>query len=103
MSKNIDPTNQIHARTGIITPTSGDTILAAYDDRRCVIIQNLGTSTLYVKFGTGATTSDFDLILKAGTANDDGLGGTVSYDVLSYTGAISVASAGSIRCTATDF
>ncbi len=102
MSKNIDPTNQIHARTGLITPTTGATILAAYDDRRTVIVQNLGTNTLYVKFGEAATTSSFDVILKAGSATDDGLGGVLSYDVLSYTGAISVAGT-SPRLTATDF
>ncbi len=102
MSKNIDPTNQIHVRTGIITPTTGATILDAYDDRRTVIIQNLGTNTLYVKFGSAATTSSFDVILKAGTGNDDALGGILSYDVLSYTGVISVAGT-SPRLTATDF
>jgi hypothetical protein len=102
MSKNIDSTNQIHARTGTITPASGATVLAAYDDRRCVIIQNLGTNTLYVKFGEAATTASYDVILKAGSANDDALGGIISYDVLSYTGPISVAGT-TPRLTATDF
>lgn len=99
----IDYTSQIHTRTGIIAPTSGDTILTANDNRRTVIIQNLGTTTVYVKFGTAATVTSFDCILKAGTANDDGLGGVFTEDILSYTGPISVASAGAIRMTATDF
>lgn len=97
----IAPTSQIHQRTGIIT-TAG-TILLANDNRSCVIIQNLGTTALFIKFGSSASTIDFDLILKAGSSNDDGLGGTFTEDTLSYTGIISVASASTIRCTATDF
>jgi hypothetical protein len=99
----ITASSQIHTRTGIVT-TPG-TLLSANDNRRTVIVQNLGTSVLYVKFGTGASSTDFDLILKAGTAADDGLGGSLSYDVLSYTGVISVAgpTPSAVRCTATDF
>lgn len=100
MSDVISYSGQVHARSGIVT--SAGTALAENDNRRTVIIQNLGTNALYVKFGDGATTADFDLILKAGTANDDGLGGTVSFDVLSYTGIITVAGT-SPRYTATDF
>lgn len=97
----IEPTDVIATRTGIIT--SAGTLLAANPTRRGLIVQNLnGTDTLYVKFGATASNTSFDLILKAGSAPDDGLGGTVSYDVLSYRGIISVAGT-TVRCTATDW
>lgn len=97
---NIDQSSTIHVRTGILT--SAGTALSANDNRRTVIIQNLGTNALFVKFGDSASTSDFDVILKGGTGADDGLGGILSFDVLSYTGVISVAGT-SPRFTATDF
>lgn len=100
MSKNIEPSSQIGTRSGIIT--SAGTLLPANPERRCVIVQNLGTNPLFVKFGSGASTTSFDVVLKAGTANDDGNGGSVSFDVLSFTGIISVAGT-SPRCTGTDF
>ncbi len=97
----VRPTNQIFSRTGILT--SAGTLLAENLYRVGIIIQNLnGTDPLFIKFGDNASTSDFDLVLKKGSVNDDGLGGTLSYDVLSYTGIISVAGA-SVRCTATEF
>jgi len=100
MTANIDQSSQINTRTGIVI-TAG-TILSENLNRRGLIIQNLGTDELFVKFGASATTSSFDVVLKAGTANDDGLGGTLSYDVLSYTGVISVVGT-TVRCTATEF
>ena len=100
MTANIDQSSQINTRTGIVT--AAGTILSENLNRRGLIIQNLGTDELFVKFGASASTSSFDVVLKAGTANDDGLGGTLSYDVLSYTGIISVAGT-TVRCTATEF
>ncbi len=101
MSNIIQNTTQVFSRTGIIT--AAGTLLARNDYRTGLIIQNLnGTDKLYVKFGADASSSDFDLILKAGAAADDGTGGTVSYDVLSYTGIISVAGS-TVRCVAVEF
>lgn len=99
MADSIAYSSQIHARSGILT--SAGTALAANDNRRTVIVQNLGTNALFVKFGTGASTTSFDVILKGGSVADDGLGGTLSFDVLSYTGIITVAGT-SPRFTATD-
>lgn len=96
----VAPTSQVNSRTGIIT--SAGTLLSENKNRSGIIIQNLGTNPLFVKFGSAASITDFDLILKAGTANDDGNGGNFSYDVLSYTGIISVAGT-SPRCTATEW
>jgi len=101
MAFTVAPPSQIATRSGIIT--SAGTLLAANLNRTGLIIQNLnGTDPLFIKFGSGATSSDFDLILKRGTANDDGIGGTFSYDVLSYTGIITVAGT-TVRCTATEW
>lgn len=97
----IESSSQVKSRSGIIT--SAGTLLAANDNRRTVIIQNLnGTNPLFVKFGAGATSSDFDVVLKAGNGADDGNGGVVSFDTLSYTGIITVAGT-TVRCTATEF
>ena len=101
MANIIAPSDVVASRSGIIT--SAGTLLAVNTERRGLIIQNLnGTDPLFVKFGSGASTSSFDIILKAGSANDDGLGGTISYDVLSYRGIITIAGT-SIRCTATEW
>lgn len=61
------------------TPTiaSAATALAASQNRIAWSIQNLGTNTLYVLLGTGASTSVFHFALKAGAGNDDGSGGSV--------------------------
>jgi hypothetical protein len=97
----IDKTSVVKTRTGIIT--SAGTLLSENDNRRGLIIQNLDSAdALFVKFGAGASTTSFDVILKAGTGDDDGNGGTLSYDVLSYTGIITVAGT-SVRCTATEW
>lgn len=99
-NRNIDASGQIYARTGITT--SAGTLLAENLNRSTLIIQNLGTNPLFVKFGTGAATNSFDFILKGATGADDGTGGIFSEDVLSYTGVISVAGT-AVRCTATEF
>lgn len=91
MSTNtVTATSKVANRTGIIT--SAGTLLAANENRSGLIIQNLSSANaLYVCFGTGASTTVFDVILKAGIAQDDGNGGTFSFDVLSYTGIITIA------------
>jgi hypothetical protein len=55
-------------------------------------IQNLGTNTLYVKLGDGASTTSFHFALKAGSVNDDGTGGSVSQsEGVVFNGKITVA------------
>lgn len=71
---------------------SSSTALASNTARIAWFIQNLGTNTLYVRLGAGASTSVFHVILKAGTNQDDGLGGTVDQeDGAVYNGIITVA------------
>lgn len=57
---------------------SAATALAANKARIGWTIQNLGTNTLYVLLGSGASTTVFHVALKAGTGNDDGTGGSYS-------------------------
>lgn len=57
---------------------SSATALAANPARIAWSIQNLGTNALYVLRGTGASTTVFHTVLKAGTGNDDGTGGSIS-------------------------
>lgn len=76
----------------ILTPTTGDTVLAANSNRGMLVIQNLGTNPLFVRLGAGATTSVFHIILKGASGADDGSGGTLSMEAGTvYCGAVSVA------------
>ena len=66
--------------------------LAANPKRIAWSIQNLGANVLYVRFGSGATTTDFNLVLKAGTGTDDGTGGSLSQESGTiYNGIITIA------------
>lgn len=80
------------SKTNTPAIASDTTALAANADRGGFLIQNLGTNALFVKFGSGATTSVFHVVLKAGTANDDGTGGSYEQrDGLIYTGIVTIA------------
>jgi hypothetical protein len=71
---------------------SAATALAANSTRAAFLIQNLGTNPLFVYLGTGASTTVFSFILKAGTGNDDGIGGLYESKAGSmYTGIITIA------------
>lgn len=71
---------------------SAATALAANTARAGWMIQNLGTNALFVRMGSGASTSVFHIVLKAGTGNDDGTGGSVSQTSGTvYTGIITIA------------
>ena len=71
---------------------SSTTVSAANPKRIAWNIQNLGTNTLFVLLGAGASTSVFHVVLKAGSGNDDGTGGTVGQETgVIYTGIISIA------------
>jgi hypothetical protein len=71
---------------------SAATALAANPARGAWSIQNLGTNPLFIRLGSGASTTVFHVVLKAGTSNDDGLGGTISQENgIIYTGIITIA------------
>lgn len=69
------------------------TALAANTARKGWIIQNCGQNPLFVRFGSGASTSLFHVVLAATTsANDNGTGGIYEQtNGIVYTGAITVA------------
>ncbi len=86
--------NSIYQTTDSNTPSiaSSTTALAANPKRIAWLIQNLGTNTLFVRLGSGASSTVFHTVLKAGTGNDDGTGGSVGQEVgVIYTGIISIA------------
>ena len=76
--------------SGILTVAG--TVLAQNTARISYKINNLGTNPLFVKEGSGASSTNFDYILAGGTSADDGTG--ASYDSPSgecHLGVISVA------------
>ena len=70
---------------------TGATALAANKKRNWFFIQNQGTNPLFICFGSGASTSQYHMILKASTGAVDGSGGTFSSDAVAYTGILTVA------------
>ncbi len=71
---------------------SNTSVASTNTARAGFILQNQGTNPLYVLLGTGATTSNYSVILKGSTAANDGTGGILSFTSgITYQGAISVA------------
>ena len=65
-------------------------------------IQNLDDAAVYVKLGAGASSSVFSFVLSAGSAANDGLGG--SKDITNYAGIVTIAAAtGSPRVIFSNF
>lgn len=62
------------------------------------VIQNLNNTAVYVKLGESATSSSFNIVLKAGNAANDGNGGTVIID--DYIGPVSISGVTSTRVSA---
>lgn len=84
----------VRQTAAINTPSiaSAATALAENVERTGWQIQNLGTNPLFVRLGSGASTSVFHAVLKGGTGNDDGLGGSIAQmGGIVYTGLISIA------------
>lgn len=82
----IDPHAHTTPSNATVTGTGGDLFTMVQGDT--AFIQNLGTTTLYVRRATGVTTTAFHLILKASAVQDDGTGGTVFIN--DHTGVVSV-------------
>ncbi len=71
---------------------SSTTALAANPVRGAWMIQNLGTNALFVRLGSGASSSVFHVVLKAGSGSDDGTGGSFAQEAgVIWTGIVSVA------------
>ena len=73
--------------------TSAGTAMASNSNRLGWIIQNVGTNPVFVAFGpVAATSSVYNIVLKGGTGNDDGLGASTSQmEGTIYTGDITFA------------
>ena len=81
---------------------SAATAIASNPKRIAWSIQNLGQNALFVLLGSGASTTVFHVVLKAGSANDDGSGGSISQEAgVVYTGIITIAGS-SPRYTVTE-
>jgi hypothetical protein len=81
------------ASTGTVKTST--TALAANSARGGWQVQNLDTGVLYVLLGAGASTSNYHMVLKAGSSAADGTGGSYAECIgVIYTGLVSVASAG---------
>lgn len=71
---------------------TGTTALVSNQARVAWNIQNVGTNALYVCLASTCATAGYHVALKAGTANDDGNGGSVGQETgVIYTGPITVA------------
>lgn len=71
---------------------SAATALSSNPSRRGFQIQNVGTNPLFVLLGTGASSSVYHAVLKGGTANSDGLGGSIAQlNGVVYTGVVTIA------------
>jgi hypothetical protein len=81
--------------SGINVPaivTSVGTALAENTSRYSWSIQNVGTNPLFVNLGGTASSTVFHYVLKGGTGNDDGTGGSISEaSGAVFTGKITVA------------
>ncbi len=64
-------------------------------------LQNCGTAAVYVKRGTGASSSSFNWVLSACAAADDGLGG--SCEIADFVGVISIDGVATPRVSVTLF
>ena len=68
---------------------SNGTVLAANSNRKSFFVQNNGTgNAVFVAYVAGASTAVRNIVLKPGTAADDGLGGSLTDDI--WKGIVSV-------------
>ena len=72
--------------------TSAGTIISANENRYSWSVQNVGQNPLFVRLGGTASTTVFHYVLKGGSADSDGLGGSIQQEGSSvFTGDISIA------------
>lgn len=71
---------------------SGATAMEANRLRGSWMIQNVGQNPIFVRFGAGASSTVFHVVLKGGTADSDGLGASYGEsDDSVYKGLVSIA------------
>ena len=90
ISQNTNESRSSSANTPEIV-TDSNNAFGANANRKGWMIQNLGTNPLFVRLGENASTTVFHAVLKGGTGNDDGLGGSIAeFSGVIYTGIITV-------------
>lgn len=100
--------NQQTINVNLPSIASASTALASNPARTGWFIQNLGTNALFVLMTpigttTAASTTVFHNVLKGGSGNDDGSGGSTGQETgVIFTGAITIAGT-SPRYTVTEF
>ena len=79
--------------------SSAITLLASNPARIGFSIQNVGTTTAYICFGTASNTV-YHYAIKGGSSDNDGLGASLSFfDSTVYTGIVTVYGASTAKCT----
>lgn len=73
------------------TPVTADGTVLTIGVGQKGFIQNLDDAAVYVKYGTGASSASFSVVLKAGASANDGTGGSVVID--DWAGPVSIAAA----------
>lgn len=85
----------IYRTAGVNTPSiisSAGSVLANNPERKGWSIQNVGTNPVFVNLGGTASSTVFHFIIKGGSADSDGLGGSVSQtNGTVFTGPITIA------------
>lgn len=85
----VNPTQYATVSTSDPVTANGTVFTLAAGEKG--FIQNLDDAAVYVKLGAGASSSSFNLVLKAGTAANDGNGGSVAFE--DWIGPVSIAAA----------
>lgn len=102
MRQSVSQTSKVNSSSAGVLTTG--TALASFPDRMGFSIQNQAAAVLFVKFGAGCTTSNYDLTLKAGSGAADGSAGAVFVSgPATYTGIITVAASGTPSYSSTDW
>ena len=97
----------VYSTQSVNTPSiiAGDgataiTILAANNARRSFAIQNVGTTAAKICFGTASTTV-YHFVLKGGSADGDGNGGSITFNTGAiYNGIVTMFGASTAKVTA---
>lgn len=78
------------ANTPAILTSAGEVIAAG--DKYSWSIQNVGTNPVFVRLGGTASTTVFHYVIKGGSGDSDGLGGSVGHEGSTvFTGSVTIA------------
>lgn len=81
--------NPVKSNRGIIALVDDKDVMLfrRNDNRRRLVIQNVGTNPCYIKLGGGCANDDYHFILAADTADEQGNGGSI--DLSNWSGGVS--------------